>query len=238
MFWFRGMFLLAFALFIDGLQAALAWSAFALGSGLQAITPWGGAAGGAAAGAVLCWDSANGVLTAVVDATKCALGGGALGALASGFGAPLGIGLGFALEICVSFTFGFGLIILLYYYDLYDNTRMLGAGLVEIVPGVNNLPAWTLMVVLCLFKKYSEEKLKGVTGASVDTKKVIGVAENLVAGGPFGIMRAVSQANKVVEEGRRQNPQPQLQQIATSIKPPTINSGINKDVRPYVEKIA
>lgn len=229
-FWVKGLPLLVFALFIDALQAALAWSAFALGAGLQALTPAGGAVGGAAAGGALCWSEASGVVSGVVEAAKCAAGGGIVGSLASLFGVPLGVALGFALEICISLTFGFGLIVLLYMSGLYSNTRMASAGFVEIIPALNSLPAWTLMVVLCLLKKYTEEKAAGPAGAA----KMVGVATQLAAGGPLNVVNGINTLNQQVTEARERAPMPRLQEVATSLK----NPGINKDVRPYVEKVA
>ncbi len=163
----RDILLIGAAVLIDALQAVLGWMAFAVGLGLQAITPAGGAVGGAAAGAYVCWNSTGGTVSALIAAGKCALAGGAAGALASTFGIPLGTALGFVLEIIVSLTFGAGLIFLLIINGMYYSTRTPIGLIAELIPGLDILPGWTVMTILCVLKKRSEQGEKDILTTGV-----------------------------------------------------------------------
>src|SRR4051812_10128904 len=100
-----------FGLFIDGLQAALAFGFLAMGSALTAATPGGGALLGCGIG----WASSS---NAASGAVNCGIGAVA-GAIASPMGMPLGIGLGMAADICISLSFGVMLILALSFFGMF-----------------------------------------------------------------------------------------------------------------------
>jgi hypothetical protein len=243
----RDILLITVALLIDGLQAILGWMAFAVGIGLQVITPAGGAAGGAAVGAYVCWNSTGDTVAALIAAGKCALAGGAAGAVASTFGIPLGTALGFVLEITISLTFGAGLIFLLLINGMYYSTRTPVGFIAELIPGLDILPGWTVMTILCILKKRKEEgKLIGkvsttfakmlspgtTMGAAVGGIKYLQqqktnamLANGVATGGTYKQMRIV----------KRQNINTELKNI-DSIKP--AQSTPPNNTRPYVQKAA
>lgn len=178
------MLLLMMALLVDGLQFVLGWMAFVIGLGLQALTPIGGGVAGAGAGAYFCWDSTLGVWTAALASAKCAVAGGALGAASSAFGVPFGTALGFGLEIVVSITMGGALILALVFNGMYYKTRIFGNVLIEMMPGVSIIPAWTFMVILCILRERAEEgKLEGKASSNLAKMVAPGTALGTAVGG-------------------------------------------------------
>lgn len=72
--------------------------------------------------------------------------------------APLGVVLGIIINACISLTMGSALVfVVLPLCGLWYPSKMLPAFL-EVVPGINNLPVWTIGVVQCILHKYKEEK--------------------------------------------------------------------------------
>ncbi len=196
----RDILLISIAAFIDALQAVLSWMAFTLGITLQSITPFGGAAAGAVAGGYACWNGAAGTLSALVAASKCALAGGAAGALASAFGIPIGVALGFVLEIIVSLTIGSGLILLLIFNGMYYSTRTPVGLIFEIMPGLDILPGWTVMTILCVLKKRAEEgKLLEKAATAFATMQLPDTALGAAVGRVKSIQR--TNTNRMLQNG-------------------------------------
>lgn len=69
---------------------------------------------------------------------------------------PAGILLGFALSFAISITFGAGILTLLALNDMFY-PRYLVSSFGEIMPAINNLPFWTALVLLSVFRKSREE---------------------------------------------------------------------------------
>ncbi|MEI7719700.1 MAG: hypothetical protein WCI89_00625 [bacterium] len=184
----KGGLVILFALFIDGLQAALSWAFLTMGSALTAATPIGAGAAGAAAGAAVCYNSAGNVISGVIDAVKCGAIAGATFALASPFGVPLGIGVGIAINICVSIVFGSALVTALGMFGMFDLTSVVGGSLFELIPGLDVAPGWTVMAVRCVLKAKAKEG-NGVLSAvakvatAVTSKGGVGAVAGAVSAG-------------------------------------------------------
>jgi hypothetical protein len=157
----KGMIVIALGMFIDALQAAFAWMFVSIGAGLQALTPVGGAIGGAAAGASYCYYATTGVTSALVAGAKCGVGGAIVGAAASTFGIPLGTALAFASDVCISLTMGAGFILLLCFMKMYYPMTMGVTYVIEAIPGLDVIPAWTFLAIRCVMLKYAENKTSG-----------------------------------------------------------------------------
>ncbi len=198
--WIRGAFLITIALFIDFIQLALGWMAFAIGTGLQAITPVGGAVAGAAAGAYACFNTSGSVIQGIVDAAKCGVAGGILGAAASALGMPLGTGLGFVFDIIISLTLGSALIMFLAFNGMFYPKYIWSAGIFEMMPGFDVLPGWTLMVILCLIQKRGEEG-KG-SGLITAATKLVSVAGAASLSNPLTTMRAANMTRNTINAPR------------------------------------
>jgi hypothetical protein len=70
---------------------------------------------------------------------------------------PTGIVMGFALNFVISATFGVALITFLTTGGVFY-PRYLVSGGGELLPGLNNLPFWTLFALLCILHKNREER--------------------------------------------------------------------------------
>jgi hypothetical protein len=231
--WIRGALLITIALFIDFIQLALGWMAFAVGVGLTSITPVGGGIAGAAAGAYACFDTSGSVIQGIVDATKCGFAGAVLGAAVSAFGLPLGTALGFVFDILISLTLGSGLIMLLAFSGMFYPKYIWSSGIFEMMPGFDALPGWTVMVVLCLIKKHGEEGKAGITTTAA---KIISATGAASLTNPMSAIRSANTFRHTTN------------QIKSDIRPandnqesrPTLNlkSPRMTDIKPYVQKAA
>lgn len=124
---------------------------FAVFLALQGVTPIGGGVGGALTGAVVCWNATSGVW-AIVEAVKCALGGGIIGAGLNAFAVPLGIVIDYALSI----VFGTPLILMLAMSGMFYPGAIIKGFLGESIPILNFLPFWSIMVHVCITRKKQE----------------------------------------------------------------------------------
>ncbi len=135
--------------------------------------------------------------------------GVAAGATASTLGAagpialPAASSLSFVIDITSSLTFGIGLISLLAYNGMFYFNYITGGAITEMMPGIDVLPAWTVMTILCIIRKESE---KGNLGS-------IGTVALKLAGGVTGI-GAISAAASVVSQAPSRPEQPV--QLATA----------------------
>lgn len=80
---------------------------------------------------------------------------------------PTGILISFATDVCISLTFGAGLLLLLAYNGMFYYGPTLGSGVVELIPGIDVVPGWTLLAITCIVRKLGEEGKLGGVGASV-----------------------------------------------------------------------
>ncbi len=83
--------------------------------------------------------------------------GQAVGAAAG----PIGLVLGAAISICLSITMGGGLIAALALNGMFYPNKIIPA-FAELMPGINNGPVWTIVVVRCMMQKYKEEHGRSV----------------------------------------------------------------------------
>lgn len=122
-------------------------------------------------------------LALLTDATQAFLTAGLMGlggvvsAGTLGFGAPVAVptavALSFTVEVVTSLTFGAGLLLLLAYNNMFYSSYALGGSITELIPGIDVLPGWTIMTVLCIVQKSREEG--GLVGS------IAGTALNLIA---------------------------------------------------------
>lgn len=199
----RGMAFILIALFIDGLQACVSLGLFfiAANAGTVAGGTGGCIAGHLAFGEIGCW-----------------VGGIALGAFgtfgnaaAAPFLIPVGIALGFAVNFCLSATLGAGLVFLLWLNGMFYPQYVFGGGLAELLPGLDNLPAWTLMVALSLMRKNAEEGKSGL--ASTAIRSVLSPQSAL--GAAAGAITAANQTARV----RTQAPEPGAATVSQEREP-------------------
>ena len=171
--------LIVFALFIDGVQAAVSAS-------LAVIAAFPGTIGGGIAG---CF-----IGNSIAGDWGCTI----LGVVGGFFGTfldisavvtePIGIGLGFVVSICLSVTFGAGLIALLMFNGMAYWKIIFSGGMVELLPGFDILPSWTAMTVACVLQKNKEDKL----------------AAQKIAAGLREVMQADLGANSTIQRGGRE----------------------------------
>jgi hypothetical protein len=168
----RNTLLILFAIVIDGAQAVISMGLLALG-----------AAPGTVAG------GATGCLVGHTIAGKigCYVAGGAAGVAGSlanpilaAYTIPLAIAAGFAVNFCLNITLGTILTAWLITQKMYYPRYGVTGYIVELVPGINDLPIWTMTTVLAVMRKNAEEgKLAGTAGAMFSkfmTSGVIGTA--------------------------------------------------------------
>jgi hypothetical protein len=100
---------------------------------------------------------------------------------------PIAVGLGFITDITTSITFGAGLLLLLSYNGMLYMNYTFGGGIVELIPGLDVIPGWTLMTILCIIKKNAEEGKGGIAGKALATV--------VSGGGAAAVMATVSGGN-------------------------------------------
>ena len=167
------------ALFIDGLQAGISWSlAFIMANPLTA---------GGAATACLAGSRVAGELGCLIGGS---VGGGItwllttftpIGLLANsvvaGYTLPVGIALGFAINITLSIVGGAFLVTFMWFFGIKPSLKRLAWSGGEMIPGLNNIPFWTVFVISSLISpKFSIWK-----GARTLTKGVMGTKEAAVS---------------------------------------------------------
>lgn len=128
-----------------------------------------------------------------------------VGTAVAGVTVPIGIILGFILNTAFALVFGGGLMILLGLNNTFY-PRYLFAGGGELIPGLNNLPFWTLFVLLCVMRKNAEEKEGTLTIANspaVEPAQNVMVAEQK----PMNFPQARESSGRTPVE-QEQNEQP------------------------------
>jgi hypothetical protein len=148
----KGIFLLAFAIFIDGLQAGISFSIAVIAA--FPGTTGGCAIGGYFGGKIGCF--VLGVLGSIP----------LINGLLATATVPLGLMLGFVINLCISLTMGVGLIFALFFAFGRPSGWVWGVSIADLIPGVNNLPFWTLMVIRAWWVHASQEGKLGMVGAA------------------------------------------------------------------------
>lgn len=153
----RNALIILFAVFIDVFQALLSIGFFIIGAFPGTVA---GGVGGCVIGSYV--------------GGKCMLGGiilGIVGTFGDPFVAPyslpVAVGLGIAVNICIDVTLGTLLVMWLIQSGMYYPTYMISGVLSELIPGVNDLPGWTMLAVVSVLRKTAEEKIKGGLGSIV-----------------------------------------------------------------------
>ena len=99
-----------------------------------------------------------------------------------------GIGIGIAINVCLSITMGAGLIVLLRLSHMYYPLGVWATFITEAIPGLDNLPGWTFLVLSCVIRKFSEDKLSrtGTKFARSFARGPLGA----ISAATFGIQKA------------------------------------------------
>ena len=149
---------------------------------------------------------------------------------------PIGILLGFVINFAITMTFGAGLIALLAFSGVFY-PRYLVAGGGEMIPGLNNLPFWTLFVLLSIIRKSAEEK-GGVQGAVIGLATTALAPTSGVGKATAGIAAAKTATTGLArnrgastEQQTAQQEQPQ-ERVATNLKE---IDGIRQGRKPYAQ---
>ncbi len=210
----RNAALILFALFIDGLQAGISF-------GLVVIGTFSGTAAGAGVGALVCEKLGS------FSFALCTVAGGAAGTFANGFTAPIavpvGILLGFVVNFCISATFGTILVMFLASGGMFYPKYLFGGGLLEIIPGFNDLPGWTTLTVLSVLRK--KASLGGLVGGAAKNLATT-FAPNTLVGAGFRLIKdmqhktssLVAQNNGVDSEQQQASRFESRQTLKTNLK--------------------
>ncbi|MBP9711269.1 MAG: hypothetical protein KBD50_03390 [Candidatus Pacebacteria bacterium] len=196
--------LILVALFVDFLQVTISWGIWAVaafpGNALGGVA--GCAGGNAVAGEIGCW-----------------IGGGVLGVLgtfANPFIAPvtipIGATIGIAINMVLSFVLGYGfLFFLLLFFGLKPYKRLWWSG-AELIPGINNVPFWTMFTISCIWAQSSGTKArKGVLGiaglALAPVRGIMNIKENTTgSANPNNIPQPTS-ARELIRASEKQYPE-------------------------------
>ncbi len=125
-------------------------------------------------------DGTQAFLTAGFLGMGGAVSGSTLG-IAGPIAMPAAVAIGFTTDVVTSFTFGSGLLLVLSYYGMFYAPYTLGGSIVEIIPGLDVVPGWTIMTILCIVKKSREEG--GTLGNVAGTLLTVVAPEARVATG-------------------------------------------------------
>ena len=159
-----------------------------------------------------------------------------IGVVIAGVTEPIGILMGIAASWSINITMGAGLLMLLAYNGMFGPAywRYITPGFIgETIPGINSLPFWVVIVILCIMKKTSEES-EGV----LDIVSRAASAAVLVESSPatsVGAVRTLASIRSIKEQA---NTIPKEDTTPSRI-PLTLSSvGINRDIQPHVPKTA
>lgn len=237
-----------FALFIDFLQAGLSLGLTGVGlaSGVAAgvagklITTATGAIIGCAGGAAI------GFVAGGVGAIPgCLIGGGsgaaagaaagvAVGTLLGAAAAQAGILFGIVISLCISFTFGSMLIMYITYLCGWNVVlKNLGFSGADFIPGLNNLPAWTLFTIR-VSMAHAKEEGGPVFGSFMAPLTMLSVR---------GIMSTKEQTMRIVQRAKVTRPEEQeraitpqdTEQLATMARTRVPMHDIKRPSKPNVQ---
>ena len=208
----RNTLLIGFAILIDGAQVLISAAFMAVGAvpGTTAGAVAGAAAGGSVAG------SAG-------AAAGAAIGGffGSFLNVGAAVTLPMGIAMGFAVNMCIDVTLGTLLTMFLITQGMYYPRYGIGGWIAELVPGLNDLPAWTISTVLAVIRKSAEEgQLQGtpagvfaqMTGAGTLAGAGIAALTNVKQ----NMMQTAQQTGSFTKEQQTQENAAQHTRIMTS----------------------
>ncbi|MBC7836983.1 hypothetical protein H7X87_04405 [Acetobacteraceae bacterium] len=196
--------LVIFAIMIDAMQALIS-------AGIAIVASFPGTAGGGIFGCFAGKEIAGEVGCAVV---------GILGAVvatpldaAAPYTIPLGIALGFAINICLSATFGSILLLFMTLAGYKPSVKYLWGGIGEMLPGVNNIPFWTALVILTVIKKSAKKGMSSFMSTALSMTSLMSPT------GAFGkATGAVMQVKEGTVDIARQAP-PRVQTIMRQMQP-------------------
>lgn len=165
-------------------------------------------------------------LQATVSAGLVGVGAIAAAVPVIGWGAgPIGIGVGMAINSAIGLTAGAGLLLLLLLNGSFYPFLIASAFIGEVVPGINNLPFWTVITIMCLLKSRSTEG--GAIGA------IAGVAVAAASGGVTGALHAVKDAAQPQRPMPPAAPSPTLsEQPQQKDEPKPRAPLLNSEIRP------
>ncbi len=126
-----------------------------------------------------------------------------VGTIVGAVAGPIGLALGMAISVCLSITMGGGLIAALAFNGMFYPSKIIPA-FFELVPGLNNGPVWTFVVLRCMWQHAREHKstrqgvgvLKLATAALPAAQRVIGMNTATTR------MRGVPQTQQVPQSGK------------------------------------
>ncbi|MEI6864006.1 MAG: hypothetical protein WCK46_01360 [Candidatus Adlerbacteria bacterium] len=165
----KGALLIGFALLIDGAQAFTAFTFFVMGA-------FPGTAGGGIAGCLLGSTFFGGKIGCFLVGTITSVAGSLVNPVLAPIALPFAIALGFGISFCIDVTLGAILLASLWSFGMYY-PKYAGAGLLlEMLPGLSNLPGWTCMTTLAVIRKKAEEKkLEGTAGEAFSKRMTSGL---------------------------------------------------------------
>ncbi|HVV38790.1 MAG TPA: hypothetical protein VHD31_00495 [Candidatus Paceibacterota bacterium] len=211
----KGVLFILLGLLIDGFQAFMSVALFAVGA-----LP--GPIGGCFVGTQIAGDIGCKVL-------------GAIGGLpfVNGILAvatlPISMGMGIALGFCISATLGVFLIALMGFNGiLYPKYLIWGGG--ELIPGLNIIPFWTTLTILCVLKKNAEEGtgVLSIAGNLTTSATSPGATVATIAG---GVNRGPSQdQSQQISQQEQEGPV----RVETPERTPALQlgRGVDSDIKP------
>jgi hypothetical protein len=182
----RNTLLILFAVMIDLLQAGISAGLFVVGA----------FPGTTAGGTIGCVIGAK-----IADSVGCAVGsaaGGFAGSIlnvAAPVTLPFAIGLGFAVNFCIAVTLGTVLVAWLWSLGMYKMGPGIAGFIVELIPGLDNIPGWTAMTIISVMRKTAEEK-----GLSTPTESAFKTMFTTAGAGAMAAFKINQQTQTVARE--------------------------------------
>ena len=207
----RNTLLISFAILIDLLQAGIS-------AGLFAVGAFPGTVAGGAAGCALGTYYAGSVGCVVVGSIAGFVG--TAGNVVAAATLPIAIALGFAVNFCLDVTLGTILVMWLMWEGMYYPRYGIGGFIAELMPGLSDLPAWTVMTILSVVRKSAEEgKLRGTPAASLTkmmSSGLAGAGVSLVTSIKQGNMETARNVGSYTEEQQTQEGEHQQERMVNS----------------------
>lgn len=93
----------------------------------------------------------------------------------------MGLALGFGLTVAINIAFGVALLFIMLFNDTLYAKRLWASGM-ELVPGLNFLPFWTLFTIACSYEHAKEngtlpQFMKAASRAVVPTQKILSMKQ-------------------------------------------------------------
>ncbi len=194
--WIKVTPFLLFAICIDGFQ-------FLISLALSVVATLPGTTGGCAVGAYFAGEVGCAVLGVLGSFPVI---NGALAMVTE----PIGMALGFAISVCISFTLGTMLILFLQLFGLLDKKAAVLTYMGEVLPGFSVLPAWTALVLRCLYTNNKGVLTAGLVSSVLTVGSTLVLPNNKVG-------NAVRQGTLVGSSGfRREMPRKEFEELRPS----------------------